>query len=69
MIVSGTVLPRIVEGGIVNDVWIVLETVVVYVNVTPPKSEAGIAVPTPEAVKGVGIGSVEVFGISAGSEE
>jgi len=69
IIVSGIVLPRTVEGGIVIAVCIELETVVVYVTVTPPKAEAGIALPTPEAVKGVGIGNVEVFGISAGLEE
>lgn len=60
VIMSGIVEGGITVGGIVDS-----SNAVVYVKITwPPRTLAGIADPTPEAVNCVGIDRVDVLGIA-----
>jgi len=60
---AGTMLSEIVESAIVIGDTVLAGRVVVYVMVTsPPRTLAGITLPTPEAVNWLGIGRVAVFG-------
>lgn len=52
-------------AGIVVAGIVLAGRVVVYVIVTPPKADAGIALPTPLAVNWEGIGRVAVLGLAA----
>ena len=58
----------ITSGGTVVGIIVVAGTVMVYVA-SPPRSLAGIALPTPEFVYGIGNVRVEVFGTSGELEE
>jgi len=63
---AGMMLPEIVESAIVVGDTVLAGRVVVYVRVTsPPRTLAGITLPTPEAVYWLGIGRVAVFGCAA----
>ena len=79
MVVAGSVVtvgivldPRttalITSGGTIVGIIVVAGTVIVYVA-SPPRSLAGMALPTPELVNGIGKVRVEVFGTSGELEE